>query len=128
MLEHLHKEPLCPSIIICIIRLQCSAPVEHCSDLLKLIIKILLRYFSVLHRVPSNFKGVILAMDSKSIQTNRLKDFVALHTLKPTVHIRTGKRIHVPHMKTLCGWVWKHHEVVESFLVAYFSLCGIYVR
>ena len=63
--------------------------------------------------MAADFKGIVLAVNAESIQTNGLKDVIPLHSFEPTVNIRAGKRVHITHVQTLCRRVRKHHEIIK---------------
>ncbi len=112
-LEKFRKDPLRPTIIVRVVRLELLAPRETVSYLLKLFIKTLRRDARLRHRVRSDFHRIVFGMYSESVEANGLKHIVALHSLEPPVDVAPGECIHIAHMKSLRRRVRKHHEVVE---------------
>src|SRR3989344_8867390 len=52
-------------------------------------------------------------MYSETVQTDRFQNILPFHSFETAVYVATDKSIRVPDMKSLRGWVRKHHQVIE---------------
>ena len=69
----------------------------------------------MIHGVTADFERIVFAVNTKSVQSDRLKHGIALHPFESPIHIAAREGIHVPDMQTFGRRIRKHHQIVKRF-------------
>ena len=90
------------------------SPVEHAADGAQLLAEVDDVPGNQLGGIDAQLDRVVLAVDAKGVEADRLEDIVALQPLEPAVDVGSGEGKHVAHVQPFGRRIGEHHEVVEG--------------
>ena len=126
--EELDEDPLCPSVVFGIRRVDRMVPVEHPTHTTKLPDEVGHVRRDEVHRVNALFQGEVLGVDTERIEADRLEDLLAGEPLEASVDVRARERKDVAHVEPLGGGVREHHQLVVAVLGGLEGVTGEGVR
>ena len=111
-LEHLHKDPLGPLVIVRVCRIDLQVPVVESRNLVDLLLDVPDILLRGLCRVHAHLDGIVLSRKPEGIPSHGMDDIIALQQLVSAPDI--GNHIPSPmsHMKPVSGRIWEHIQAV----------------